>query len=339
MSFSRWPVHPEPITGEALSSWLRRIGRIYGCSVPDLLKYDLGFPEIKTRGLDVEAPAALLVAIEARTGLPVKAIERITFAGSVPFLFKRPFTDPVKTDVEYCSVLFEPPDPPPGSLSKLREWFRKEYISKINGCRQCLADYPNRAILLGWGLKVVLSCPIHGVMLESARINGEGLDWVKEKEEAAPELVCQLDRRSLEAVAEGCVQLQGGLVSAAQWFRMLQSIFHELNAPLFSVERGRLKWQSQLWKAADYFPPGPFETFKFDKSCALLIAMAIDLMEKGEVIPTGRDGLVFCEYDRSDEKVGLLLSTSELNSKMCKKERRAGREAVPLTPEVLELIW
>jgi hypothetical protein len=120
---------------------------------------------------------------------------------------------------------------------------------------------------------------------------------------------------------------------------MLQAIFHELNAPLLSVERGRLKWQSQLWKAADYFPPGPFETFKFDKSCALLIAMAIDLMEKGEVIPTGRAGLVFCEYDRSDEKVGLLLSTSELNSKMCRTERRAGREAAPLSPEVLELIW
>lgn len=301
----RWPVHPEPDDGEALSSWLRRTGRIYGCSVADLLKYDLGFPEIKTRGLDVEAPAALLVAIEARTGLPVKAIKRTTFAGSVPFLFKRPFTDPVRTDVEFCSVLFEPPNPAPGSLSKLRQWFRKEYLSKITGCRHCLADYPNGAILLGWGLKVVLSCPIHGLMLESARINGEGLDWVKEKEEAAPQLVCELDRRSMEAIAEGCVQLRGGLVSGSQWFRMLQAIFHELNAPLFSVESGRFKWQLQLWNAANYHPIDPLETFKFDKNCALLIAMAIDLMEKGEITPTGRDGQVFCEYERSDEKDGV----------------------------------
>lgn len=311
MVVPRWPVHPEPIDGEALSSWLRRIGRIYGCSVPDLLKYDLGFPEIKTRGLDVEAPAALLVAIEARTGLPVKAMERITFAGSVPFLFKRPFTDPVKTDVEYCSVLFEPPDPPPGSHSKLRQWFRKEYLSKINGCRHCLADYPNGAILLGWGLTVVLSCPIHGLMLESARINSEGLDWVKEKEEAAPELVCQLDRRSMEAVAEGCVQLPGGLVSASQWFSMLQTIFHELNAPPFSLERGRFNWQFKLWDAADYNSIGPFETFKFDTSCALLIALAIDLMEKGEIIPTGRDGRVFCELEWSGENVGVVHSAAQ----------------------------
>jgi hypothetical protein len=74
---------------------------------------------------------------------------------------------------------------------------------------------------------------------------------------------------------------------------MLQAVFHELNAPLFSVERGRFKWQLQLWKAADYHPTGPFETFKFDKSCALLIAMAIDQVEQGEVIPTGNEGQVF----------------------------------------------
>ncbi len=308
MGISRWPVHPEPITGETLSSWLRRIGLIYGCSVPDLLKFDLGFPEIKTRGLDVEAPAALLVAIETRTGLPVKAIERTTFAGSASFLFKRLFTDPVRTDVEFCSVLFEPPRPAPGSLSKLRQWFRKEYLSRIHGCRQCLVDYPNGAILLSWGLKVVLSCPIHGLMLESARINGEGLDWIKEKAEAAPQLVCKLDKRSMEAIARGCVQLPGGLVSASQWFRMLQTIFHELNAPLFSIEKERFSWQQRLWKAADYFPTGPFETFEFDESCALLIAMAIDLMEKGELTPTGRDGDVFCDHEWPGANVGFVHS-------------------------------
>jgi hypothetical protein len=160
VGLSPWPVHPGPIDGEALSSWLRRIGRVYGCSVADLLEAGLGFPEVKTRGLDVEAPGDLLAAIAARVGLPVETVERTTYAGTVPFLFERPYTDPVSSDVEYCSVLFEPPNPAPGSLSKLRQWFRKEIMCKINGCRQCLADYPEVAILLGWGLKVVLSCPI-----------------------------------------------------------------------------------------------------------------------------------------------------------------------------------
>lgn len=316
MGFSPWPVHPWPIDGEALSSWLRRIGRVYGFSVANLLKYDLGFPEVKTKGLDMGAPSDLLAAIAVRSGLPVETIERTTFAGNVPFLFERLYTDPVRSDVDYCSVLFEPPNPAPESLSKLRQWFRKESISKINGCRQCLVDYPDGAILLGWRLKIVLSCPIHGLMFEFGRRDIEGINWLKEKEETAPELVCRLDRRSMEAVAKGCVQLAGGLVSAAQWFRMLQTIFHELNAPLFSVERERFKWQLHLWDAADYYPIDPFETFKFDKSCALLIATAIDLMEKGEIIPTGRYGQLFLGQITAQRRRAELYYLKSLPSEM-----------------------
>lgn len=134
-------------------------------------------------------------------------------------------------------------------------------------------------------------------MLEDGRTDSEksgGIKWLREKAEVAPKLVCQLDRRSMTAVEKGFVQLPGGRVSASQWFKMLQTIFHELNAPLFSLESSRFKLQLQLWTDADYNPAGPFEKFRFDKSCSLLIAMAIALMESGEVIPTGIQGKVFC---------------------------------------------
>lgn len=289
-----WPVHPDPINGEALSSWLRRIGSFYGCSVANLLRYGLGFPEEKIRGLDFEPSVDLVSEIAEKTGKPVRIIERTTFAGALPFISGRVYTAPVRDDVETCSVLFDPPNPVPGSLVKLRQWFRKEAMSKVMGCRYCLADYQNGAVLLGWGLKVVLSCPTHGVMLEPGRKIREGIEWLKEREEAAPKLVCQLDRRSLEAVSEGSVELPGGLVSAAQWFRIVQTIFHELNAPLFSVEKERFGWQLKLWKAADYHPHDPFQTFKFDTTYALLIAMAIDEIEKGALKPTGKYGKLFC---------------------------------------------
>lgn len=295
MGLSRWPVHSEPIEGEALSSWLRRIGRVYGCSVADLLKYDLGFTEVKTKGLDMGAPSDLLAAIAVCIGLPMKTIKRTTFAGSVPFFFQRSYVAPVKEDIKYCSVLFETTNPAPGSFSKLRQWFRKETVSKINGCRQCLADYPDGAVLLSWGLTVVLSCPIHGLMLEPGRKgnDGEGLVWINEKAEAAPKLLCYLDRRSMAAVSRGFVRLPGGVIGAAKWFRVLQTIFHELNGPLLSVEKERFKLQMRLWAAAEYHPNDPFLVFKFDKGCGLLIATAIDLMVKGELTPTGRDGQLF----------------------------------------------
>lgn len=39
---TRWPVHPPPVIGEALTSWLRRIATEYHLSVDDLI-FDLGF--------------------------------------------------------------------------------------------------------------------------------------------------------------------------------------------------------------------------------------------------------------------------------------------------------
>lgn len=293
-------MHPAPVRGEALSSWLRRIASVYCCTVADLLRYDLGFPEAKPSGLDFEAPSDLIEVVAARSGMSFRTIERTTFAGSLPFLFGRIFTDPSKNDVETCSVLFEPPNPAPGSYAKLRNWFQKESKSKLIGCRHCLSDYKNGATLLGWGLKVVLSCPVHEVMLEPGRKEGDRIEWRRDREEPALKQVCNLDERSLEAVSEGSVQLPGGLVSAAEWFRILQAVFHELNAPWLSVESGRFVWQLKLWEVADYHSPGPFETFKFDRSCALLIATAIDHMETGAVRPTGTYGKFFVKQSERE---------------------------------------
>ena len=302
-------MHPVPVRGEALSSWLRRIASVYCCTVADLLRYDLGFPEAKPSLLDFEAPSDLIEVIAVRSGMSFRTIEKTTFAGSLPFLSGRVFTDPSKDDVETCSVLFEPPNPAPGSYEKLRNWFQKESKSKLIGCRHCLADYKNGATLLGWGLKVVLSCPVHEVMIEPGRKEGDRIEWRKDREEPALKQVCNLDERSLEAVSEGSVQLPGGLVSAVEWFRILQAIFHELNAPWLSVESGRFVWQLKLWEAAGYHSPGPFETFKFDRSCALLIATAIDHMETGAVRPTGTYGKFFVKQSERER-----FRSADLNS-------------------------
>jgi hypothetical protein len=80
-------------------------------------------------------------------------------------------------------VLLDRPDPA-GSLVQLTRWLRKEKVTKVKS-----------AILLGWGLNVVLSCPVHGLMLEPARIDSKAVTWVKDKPEPAPELIRRLDGR------------------------------------------------------------------------------------------------------------------------------------------------
>ncbi len=38
----RWPLHPQPRPGEALTSWLGRLAAIYGLPVRQLLRHNLG---------------------------------------------------------------------------------------------------------------------------------------------------------------------------------------------------------------------------------------------------------------------------------------------------------
>lgn len=64
----RWPLHPQPAPGEALSSWLTRLAGVYGLSVEDLLRHNLGPAsfEVGDRnagGLDWDPPAAVLAAL------------------------------------------------------------------------------------------------------------------------------------------------------------------------------------------------------------------------------------------------------------------------------------
>ena len=39
---TRWPLHPQPAAGEALSSWLDRVAAAYGMSLDQLVRHNLG---------------------------------------------------------------------------------------------------------------------------------------------------------------------------------------------------------------------------------------------------------------------------------------------------------
>ena len=64
--------------------------------------------------------------------------------------------------------------------------------------------------------------------------------------------------------------------------------------------------------------------------------MAIDLMVKGEIVPSGKDGQLFCGPEWSGKSVGFVQSTSGSNTKVSWKGmtrlsemRRDGSEAPP----------
>lgn len=88
MTQSRWPVHPRPMEGESLSSWLRRLAMIYGLTAMELVEHDLGFRrrQRQRHWLDIDPPEKLLKAVAARTGVPLERVQETTIAGVRPFL-------------------------------------------------------------------------------------------------------------------------------------------------------------------------------------------------------------------------------------------------------------
>jgi hypothetical protein len=104
-----------------------------------------------------------------------------------------------------------------------------------------------------------------------------------------------LDRRNYSALSEGIVDLPGRIIGDEYWFRLLWTIFRELEHGADNQNLVRWKWQQEIWVMAGYSPRGFGERFEFDMRCAKLVATAIDLMEYGQIIPTGTEGRMFSE--------------------------------------------
>ena len=80
----RWPLHPAPREGEALSSWLNRVAACYRMDVHELLAHDLGHDQLDD--LDTEPPLSLLTMIAQRSGVELERLRLMSLAGWVPWL-------------------------------------------------------------------------------------------------------------------------------------------------------------------------------------------------------------------------------------------------------------
>lgn len=68
----RWPLHPAPKEGEALSSWLNRVALCYHMEEPDLLEHDLGHGQVDD--LDTAPPLSLLALLSQRSGIELDGV-------------------------------------------------------------------------------------------------------------------------------------------------------------------------------------------------------------------------------------------------------------------------
>lgn len=266
----------------------------------DLLRYGFGFSQLKTGQLDIFAPSELIEKISASTGVSQAGIERGTFAGALPFLFR---SNSQKTNIGNGSVLWNEPR---GNRIISIKWFQRETRTKFRACRLCFAHCPE-VRLLSWGLRIISSCPMHKVLLDHVEIEKGSLHWSMNRPEAASRVLSSLDMRSSIALKHGHVKLPGGRVSAEKWFHLLVTILEELD--VFQFEGERWTWQNQMWKAADYCPTMPLQPLAFGRESNLLIATAIDEMERARMTPTGQEAHMFMNRKMTSK---LVTSTSEI---------------------------
>lgn len=162
----RWPVHPAPLDGEALSSWLRRIADSYRMSLPELLEHDLGYHPINGDDLDIAPTAELLDAVARRSGVDLNRLRQMSLAGWTPWLQDSLDADPAGFDtyVHQFSLML-----PPGQRKKQANgsWLAWQPARPMRrACPVCLEDPARQGLLFLWRLPLLLSCPDHDCMLE-----------------------------------------------------------------------------------------------------------------------------------------------------------------------------
>ena len=243
----RWPLHPAPKEGEALSSWLNRVAACYEMDVHELLVNDLGYSQLND--LDTAPPSSLLTALARRSGVEFERLRGMSLAGWLPWLLDS-IDDSVPAALEtytfQCSVLL--PKRKARSIARWRAWLPSQPIHRA--CPLCLNDPANQAVLLVWQLPLMLSCPQHGCWLVSCSgLPGRYLQW--ENAEAAPrpanEAIASMDRRTWQALTTGFVELPRRRIHAGLWFRLLRTLLDELNTPL-SYCSGSAGSIRQVWE-------------------------------------------------------------------------------------------
>jgi hypothetical protein len=140
----RWPLHPAPREGEALSSWLNRIAACYQMDIRDLLEHDLGHGQIDD--LDTAPPISLLTLLVQRSGVDLDQLRCMSFAGWVPWLLDS-LDDRIPVALEtyafQLSVLLPRFRRKRRSLKSWRAWLSGQPIHRA--CPRCLNDPANQA--------------------------------------------------------------------------------------------------------------------------------------------------------------------------------------------------
>ncbi|MFF2347689.1 TniQ family protein [Pseudarthrobacter sp. NPDC058119] len=299
----RWPVHPPPEPGEALTSWLQRIASRYGADIDDLVS-DMGFRPEVAGDMDTCPPDGFACGLAERTGMDVARIRKMSLSGWSPCLIDTtgPTPDGYGVYNQQFSVLLG------AGRRRVREiptWLPwRSTRPALRACPQCITEaQPPYPYQLLWLLPLTLSCPFHECLLETRETAVTYFaDWEHKPPVPKPAspAVLKMDARTWQAMATGFADLQGRRIHAETWFRLLRTIIDELEATISECTTAA-RMIKGIWKAAGYpsrvgpLSWQPHESYPVDIQIRALqtTATAIHLIERGSLTGRGPDARFF----------------------------------------------
>jgi len=302
----RWPLHPAPVEGEVLSSWLGRVAACYGTDLEGL-GADIGLRiDRNTRDdIDLDPPSDLVDTLAERSGLTLDRLRLMTVAGNVPWLLDDmdPHPDAFGTYARQLSVLRPAGRHKPRQVPQWRPWLPPRL--RTRACPGCVANSPSPTPhLLLWGIPIVSSCPEHGCWLEEP-IFTRGYVYLAASDlpqpRPAPEHVLALDGRTHDAFTTGEVSLPGRTIHCGVWFRLLRTLIDELSAPLSESRAATARTVKRVWSEAGYRTrDGQTKWYPFEHQNPSLqlhtmeaAAIAVTLLESGTINGPGTEAALF----------------------------------------------
>lgn len=313
----RWPLHPAPKEGEALSSWLHRVAACHQMDVHELLEGDLAHGQVDD--LDTAPPIPLLIALAQRSGIELDRLRCMSFAGWTPWLLDsldKAVPSALETYVFQLSVVLPKEcrkTQKTRSITSWRAWLPMHPMRRA--CPRCIHDSTERALLLMWQLPLLLSCPTHGCWLEPYwGGTGTFMGWsdasCEQRQASAP--ISAMDRRTWQALTSGYVELPRRQVHAGLWFRLLRTLLDELNTPI-SVCGSYGELIRYVWERCGHpLRAGqsqwhPYEILAYPVQSQMLeaAATAIELIESNFLNPGGEFAGLFVQEQQREFTNGL----------------------------------
>ncbi|WP_232323043.1 TniQ family protein [Hoyosella altamirensis] len=300
-------MHPAPVPGEALTSWLRRIAHRHGAEVQDLV-LDLGYCLSCPEDLDTVPPEGFIDHLAARTGAATDTIRAMTLNGQTPWLLDQlqPAAQAYTTYTRQLTVLLPPGRRRDRAVDHWRPWAPTDAGWQHRACPLCtMESSPPCPYQLTWLVPLMLSCPVHHCRLE--RYNGPvGYHdiWHTSLGGPAPRpvnaAIRRMDERTWQALTTGHVALPRHRVHAGIWFRLLRTLLDELGATLTECGTyGRLT--REVWERAGHpvragqHPWRPYEHLTDQQQTQSLeaAATAIHLLETRVLAGLGHEAALF----------------------------------------------